>query len=318
MVCLTPGAAAQNNSDELPGKVVPSAQEIAEIKKKAQPLLINVVPCTSPPSVPYARQPDQPVAKLETKAGTVQWGNLFASNETSALVNLTPVKSDEDELGEVAPKYLCMFVWKSDRWMFRQFLGNAYNLSVHHRRDWPAAFLQGSRKTGRYEGDHLSWFYDPGSGQLIETKFENWGPFYLVGNYLVLGRGFERLAHDNTHWVHAYKDGKKGQLLAVMHSNDSGRFDIECRDRKSGHMQRWSFDPKDEKGESLTVTVTADPKEEDAEGGTHGDEVPSAQVTGADQTNFFGFLTGLNPALLDDQWMINRRSGRHPGGCSST
>lgn len=303
LIGLTPGAAAQNQSDEPPGEAVPSAQEVAEIKKKAQALLRNVVPRTSPPSVPYARQPDQPTAKLETDAGTVLWGNLFTTDETTALVNLAPVKSDENEPDEVAPQYLCVFAWNGNRWSFRQFLGNVYDLSVHHRRDRPAAFLQGSRKTGRYEGDYLSWFYHPKGGQLIETKFEDWGPFYLVGNYLVLGRGFERLAHDDTHWVYAYKDGKKGKLLAVMHWNDSGRFDIKCRDRKSGRMQRWSFAPEDEQGEHLSVTVTDDPKEDEAESGTRDDKAPSAQVTGLDQTEFFGFLTGLNPVLLDDKWM---------------
>ncbi len=291
------------SGDEPPGEVMPSAQEVAEIKNKAQALLRDLAPRSSPPNVPYVRQPDQPTAKLETDAGTVQWGNLFVPDETVALVNLAPSKTDEDEPDEVAPQYLCVFVWKADRWTFRQFLGNVYNLSVHHRRDRPAAFLQGSRKTGRHEGDHLSWFYDPKNGQLIETKFEDWGPFYLVGDYLILGRGFERLAHDDTHWIYSYRGGKKGRQLAVMHENDSGRFDIECPDRKSGRMQRWSFVPEDEKGERLSVTVADDPKEGDAEGGTRDDKAPSAQVTGLDSRDFFGFLTGLNPALLDDKWM---------------
>ncbi len=175
---------------------------------------------------------------METREGTVQWGNLFAPGETAALVNLAPPPKTDDYQNDVEPQYLCVFAWKDRQWIFQQFLGNAYNLTVHHRRDRPAAFLQGSRREGRYDGEYLSWFYDPACRRLVRTNFEDWGPFYLVGSYLILGRGFERLARDDTHWVYSYKDGKKGRLLASLHENDGGHFDIECRDVKSGRMKR--------------------------------------------------------------------------------
>ncbi len=307
LIVLMAGAVAQN-SDEQSGEKPPSPQEIAEIKKKAQTLLRDVVPRSSPPSVPYSRQSDQPFEKMKTGEGTVQWGNLFTPGETAALVNLAPPPKTDDDLNAVEPQYLCMFVWKGNQWSFRQFLGNVYNLTVHHRRDRPAAFLQGSRRTGRYEGDYLSWIYDPSSKQLVQTNFEDWGPFYLVGSYLILGRGFERLAHDQTHWIYSYKDGKKGKLLASLHENDSGRFDVEYRDVKSGRMKRWSFHPEDKKGSRLSVAVENDPKEDGADGEGRDDKAPDAQLieqteNGLSPGDYFGFLTGLNPTLLDDKWM---------------
>lgn len=155
---------------------------------------------------------------------------------------------EPDDYLHLQPGNLCFFAYEGAEWKFRQFLGNVNNLSVHHRQDQPSAFLQGSRQTGRYEGDYLSWRYEPNSGRLILTDFEDWGPFYLAGDYLVLTRGFERLAHDDTHWIYAYKDGKRGQLLATLRENDSRRFEIDCIDAASGRMQAWSFKPEDDKG----------------------------------------------------------------------
>ena len=300
---LTVGARAQDGDDPSGEKSL-SAQDIAGIVQKARALLRDVTPRPGPPSVPFVHRPDQPCQQMELEGGVVQWGNLFTPAETVALVNLAPPpRTEDDGYDDTRPRYLGLFAWEKGQWKFRQFLGNVYDLTVHHRRDRPAAFLQGSRRTGRYEGDCLSWRYDPASGRLIPTHFEDWGPFYLVGNYLILGRGFERLAHDDTHWIYAYKNGGKGKLLAIMHENDSGRFDIECRDAKSGQMECWHFAPEDEEGDRLSVTVETDFKGDKTDGESRDKEVPTAHVTGADTTDFFGFLTGLNPALLDDKWL---------------
>ena len=307
LIGLAAGAAAQNG-DGSPGEKPLSAQEITEIVRKARTLLRDVTPRSGPPSIPYAHPPDQPCQKMEVGEGIVQWGNLFTPGETVALVNpAPPPKTEDDRYDDTRPRYLCLFAWKDGQWTFRQFLGNVYNLTVHHRKDRPAAFLQGSCRTGRYEGDYLSWYYDPARKRLVPTNFEDWGPFYLVGNYLVLGRGFERLHHDNTHSIYAYKNGRKGELIADLHENDRGNFDFECRNPKSGQREVWYFNPEDEEGDRLSVAMENGPRKNGAHAGDRRNAEFTVQLTqtgdGWSPTDFFCFLSGLDPALLDDKWL---------------
>ena len=112
--------------------------------------------------------------------------------------------------------------------------------------------MRGRTATGRYSGDCLSWSYDPAKQQLVRTHFEDWGPFYLAGDYLVLTRGGEHTAHSTTHWVYAYKAGRKGRFLACLHEHDSGTIDVTFRDPASGHMTNWLFQAVEQEGSTYS------------------------------------------------------------------
>jgi hypothetical protein len=194
---------------------------------------------------------------MENAGGLIYWGNLFAPREVVALVDLAPEKPkgdpDEEKFFEFERetwiRHLSLCAWEKDHWVYRQYLDNAKDLEFHDRKDKPTHFVQASRKTGRYEGDHLSWYYDPKTRKLVRTNFEDWGPFYLIGSYLCTLRGFERRAMDETVWVYPYKEGKKGQLLGIYYS-DSGtgeirNFAVTFYDRKTARYWTYSFSTKE-------------------------------------------------------------------------
>ena len=296
-----PALAAPQEDDQEAQPPTPSPAEIVTIQAKCLTLLGNVQPPAGLPTVPYMHQPDQACKTMELAGGAIRWGNLFTPGETVALVNLAPPErlASEDLSGH-PPKFLCWYVWQGGHWSFRQFLGNVYDLEVHHRRDRPAAFLQGSRATGRYSGDCLSWSYDPAKQRLVRTNFEDWGPFYLAGDYLVLTRGGERTAHNTTYWVHAYAAGKKGKLLACLHEHDSGTFDVTFRDAATGRLTNWLFQSLDQEGGHLSVTVGKPPKDVGQDFAEARSRARTAELTEGSQSaeQYFGLLTGINPAVL--------------------
>ncbi|MEO6847926.1 MAG: hypothetical protein ABI254_11760 [Chthoniobacterales bacterium] len=298
-----------------------SAKQIEKIEMKSLSLLRDVMPASSP--MGFLHKQSRPLKIMKTPEGTVWWGNLFTKEEIVALVNLAP--AHEEEPGEHLPRYLSFFAWQKGKWVFRQFLGNVYNLGLNYRNDVPSSFLQGSRRIGRNTGDHLSWYYDVKTGRLIRTHFENWGPFRLAGNYLCLTRGFEAHLHDATIWIYEYKDGRKGEFLARFHSRDDGSSDVVFRDHKSHKMVGWYFNGSYkngnyENGNPISVNVREikdidnlvgakirvgdDYDDEESrqimrgemvvEGVDYAESIPSAE--------FFEILTGLNPGLLDTEW----------------
>lgn len=232
---------------------------------------------------------------MEIDGGRVLWGALFTANEVTALTNL--VREPATDSSDVPPQYLCLFAWKDHRWVFRQFLGNAYGLEIHYRKDYPSIFLQATYKTGRYEGEFFSWSYDEKKERLVPTDFEDWGPFYLAGNYLCLLRGYERRAHDISHWIYAYRDGHKGALLATVHEVDTGPFEVNFLDQIRGKRVAWSFTPHDHESGSISVSVgnesdTAEPPRQ-GEIACEGD---------CSVGYFFELLTGLSANILNDKW----------------
>jgi hypothetical protein len=233
---------------------------------------------------------------MKTEKGNVLWGTLFNADEVTALTNLAPESGSGPY--DFPPQYLCLFIWKGHQWILQQFLGNAYGLELHYRKDHPSVFLQATRQTGRYDGDYLSWYYDDKTSRLVRTNFEDWGPFYLVGNYLCLTNGYERLAHDESHWIYAYKEGRKGALLASVNERDTGPFEIAFQDHKSGEMVTWSFNPHEDNGGPMSVCIAT---KVDPSGALNQGEIT---VTGEYSTGYFlDLLTGLNPKLLDDEWL---------------
>lgn len=233
---------------------------------------------------------------MKTDKGKVLWGTLFKANEVAALTDMAPEPAAEPY--DYPPQYCCLFVWKDHRWMFRQFLGNAYGLELHYRKDHPSVFLQATRQTGRYDGDYFSWYYDEKTGQLVPTHFEDWGPFYLVGNYLCLTNGYERLAHEDGHSIYAYRDGRKGALLASVDEKDTGPFEIDGTDQKTGEMVTWSFNPRDD--DSGIISVCAQTKADPSGASTQG-EIKCAG--GCDAGYFLELLTGLSAKVLDEEWV---------------
>ncbi len=311
-----PASAAPQEEDQEVQPPAPSPTEIVTIQAKCLALLGNVQPAVGLSMVPYVHKPDQPCKTMELAGGTIRWGNLFAPGETVALVNLAPSeKLNPEDPFEHPPQFLCWYVWQGDHWSFRQFLGNVYELEVHHRQDHPSTFLQGWRSTGRYSGDCLSWSYDAAKRQLVRTHFEGWGPFYLAGDYLVLTRGGEHTAHNTTHWVHAYRDGKKGRFLACLHEHDSGTFDVTFRDPASGQMTNWLFQSLDQEGSRLSVSVGEPPADVGRDFAEAKSRARTAELTGDSQSaeQYFGLLTGINPAVLKGwadrlpRWQVPRQ-----------
>jgi hypothetical protein len=241
---------------------------------------------------------------MQTADGEVRWGNFLRAGEVSALVTVRQpgVESEFDPLRHD----LCYFAWRKDHWEFRQYLGNASDLEIHYRKDHPAVFLQGSFRAGRYEGEFVSWFLDEKTGKLVPTDFEDWGPFSLKGNFLVGERGFERLAHDGTFWIHSYKDGRKGPLLARFHGDDRGGFDVSFPDSKTGRWVSWIFRQDCENESRMEVSVAEDKtKDTDDEAMLEeGQPAKRAEIRGeVDSAQVFEKLTGLDPALLDTGWL---------------
>ena len=270
-----------------------SAQDISWIADTSLILLRDIDPSYPGRIAIFQHRVSQ--RKMETDKGTVLWGNLFSGSEIFALTNLAPQPAGPFDY---PPQYLCLFVWKNHKWTFRQFLGNAYGLELHYRKDHPSAFLQATRQTGRYDGDYLSWYYDETTGQLVRTHFEDWGPFYLVGNYLCLTNGYERTSHEEMHSIYAYKDGKKGALLASVDERDTGPFEIDGTDQKTGETVTWSFNPRDDNSGIISVRALT---KADPSGDSNKGEIKCA---GEFDTGYFlELLTGLSSELLNEEWV---------------
>lgn len=260
--------------------------------------------------------------KMKTMAidgGLIYWGNLFDPKEVVAVVNLAPEKPQGDEtetasfFRECWPTYLSLCAWEKNHWVYRQYVDNANSLSFHDRKDTPNHFVQASRKTGRYEGDFLSWYYDPKTNTLVQTHYESWGPFFLVGNYLCTTRGFQRRAMEETVWVYPYKRGKKGDLLAIYDSDigtgELKNFSITFRDHDTKKLSTYSFDPQEEEPPYLNYTVNAvegEPKAKGASPDPGGHDSAVMKLVGKDggedasiDTYCFERLTGLSSALVE-------------------
>jgi hypothetical protein len=284
----------------------PTAEQLKAIQEKSLSLLRDISPA------------DSSVKTMKTMAvdsGTIYWGSLFDPNEVVALVNLAPEKpgtgdAEADNMWrECWPCYLSLCAWEKGHWVYRQYLDNAHSLVCHERKDSPKHFVQASRKTGRYEGDFLSWYYDPKTKNLVRTNYESWGPFFLLGDYLCTTRGFERRAMDFTVWIYPYKEGKKGDLLAIygsdIGSGELKNFSITFRDHQTEKLWTYSFHREGDEAPYLNYTVDA------VEGDLYGKvESPdprahySAQMklSGEDDpidSFCFERLTGLSYALVD-------------------
>jgi hypothetical protein len=236
----------------------PTADQRKAIQEKSLSLLRDLAPASSS---------DRTMKTMAIDGGQIYWGNLFDQKEVVALVNLAPEKpqtGDEETASmwrECWPCYLSLCSWERDHWVYRKYLDNAHSLVFHDRNDSPRHFVQASRKTGRYEGDFLSWYYDPKTKTLVRTNYETWGPFFLVGNYLCTTRGFERRAMEDTVWVYPYKQGKKGDLLAIYDSDvgtgELKHFSITFRNRQTKKLWTYSFNPQEVEPPYLNYTVDA-------------------------------------------------------------
>ncbi len=303
MLCLMVSALHSRAEEDVTQYAPPSKAEILRITKKSAQLLQAVVAASGGL---FAKM-DRPLKILQMADGTVRWGNLFGQAEILALTNLAPPIPSQNDWDN-PPQYLCLFAWVKGRWVFRQFLGNAYDLEIHQHQG--TYFLQGNFREGRYGGEHVSWIYDPGTKKLVRTHFEDWGPFYIAGDYLVCTRGFERLAHDVSHTVYRYKDRQKGEFVARMHENDSGRFDITLRNPHSGKLETWIFINTDEAPSHHCVSVaeTAEKDAKMAEPDPQSDSLQTAQWEEKDDGpsadgGYFQLLTGLNEKVLSDEWL---------------
>jgi len=289
----------------------PPQEALGAIREKSLKLLCDIVPVSTS---------GRALKTVESAGGLIYWGNLFDPREVVALVDLSPEKPAGDLEGGVFNDYdyeqtwvrhLSFCAWEKDHWVFRQYLDNARSLEFHDRKDKPNHFVQASRKTGRNEGDHLSWYYDPKIKKLVPTNFEDWGPFYLIGNYLCTLRGFERRAMDETVWVYPYKNGKKGSLLAIYYS-DIGRgelrnFTITFRDAKTDKLWSYSFSPQEEEQPYLHYTVDAvegvqdEPYDKAKTRLHHSAEIEVSDQDGSIDQVCFERLTGLSRAVLDHE-----------------
>lgn len=293
------------NEPEAAATQAPQAHAV--IREKSLGLLRDIVPVSSS---------EREKKTAESAGGSVIWGNLFDPHEVVALVNLAAeeprVDADADPDAYIDRdtwvRHLSLCAWENDHWIFRQYLDNARSPEFHTRKDKPSHFVQASRWTGRHEGDHLSWYYDPATRKLVRTHFETWGPFYLVGDYLCTERGIERRAIDVTTWVYPYKDGKKGDLLAISDS-DAGRgelrtFAITFRDRKTGKYWTYAFEPKESEPPYLHYTVDAVEGKENNRYDQEGKlvhrraEMELSEEQGSIDEYFFERLTGLSRAVL--------------------
>ncbi len=300
-LALLPGRALAQDDGQ--SDAPPSAAEIVRIKAKSAQLLEAVAPA---PKGLFAKA-DRPMKTLEMAGGTVHWGNLFGAKEMLALTNLAPLRPAEEHW-DYPPQYLCLFAWVKGHWVFRQFLGNAYDLEFHEHQG--TYFLQGDYREGRYEGEYLSWVYDLKARKLVETHFEDWGPFYLAGDYLVCTDGFQRLAHDWSHAVYRYENHRKGSFVARVNENDSGRFDITFHNSASGKMETWFFFPDSEQQAPVSVTVCEGGKDDGSLTSKFGAGAPIGwagwslkEGSKLSSDGFFQLLTGLSANILGDEWL---------------
>jgi len=288
----------------------PTQEALGKIREKSLSLLRDIVPASTS---------GRGLKTVEGVGGIIYWGNLFDPGEVVALVNLAPENPEQDAEQEGASQketwiyHLSFCAWEKDHWVFRQYLDNARKLEFHDRKDKPNHFVQASRMTGRYAGVYLSWYYDSKTKKLVPTGFENWGPFYLVGNYLCTLRGMERRAMDETVWVYHYKYGKKGNLQAEIDYPNIGKdgvlrdFIITFRDDKAEKYWTYSFSPKEEEEPFLHYYVEAveGPPDEPYEKTKNRVHYSAEMEVGKDDnsTDEFCFeqLTGVSRAVLNHQ-----------------
>jgi len=236
----------------------PTADQLKVIREKSLSLLQDLRPASSS---------GRSMKTMALNGALIYWGNLFDPKEVVALVNLAPAMPPgyNDESASVFrdcwPSYLSLCAWEKDHWVYRQYLDNANSLIFHDRKDSPNHFVQASRKTGRDEGDCLSWYYDPKTKTLVRTNYESWGPFFLIGNYLCTTRGFEHYAREETVWVYPYKEGKMGDLIAINDSDigngELRNFSITFRDHQTRKLWTYSFHSEGEESPSQSWTVDA-------------------------------------------------------------
>lgn len=302
--------------------VMPKPEVLKVIREKSLKLLRDIVPSSTS---------GKALKTVDSAEGLVYWGNLFDPHEVVALVDLPPEKPEDSE-GSVFERFdyeqtwfrhLSFCAWEKDHWVYRQYLDNARDLEFLDRKDKPHHFVQASRKTGRYDGDHLSWFYDEKRKKLVRTNFEDWGPFYLIGNYLCTIRGFERRAMDETVWVYPYAEGKKGRLLAVYYSDiGSGElrnFSITFHDLKTGKFWTYSFSPMEAEPPYLHYSIDAvegvwNEPEKNAKPRIHSNaEMEVSEKDGSIDEYCFERLTGLSRAVLGHvNWRGSERMDKLP------
>jgi len=255
---------------------------------------------------PYQTSGISPWTELTLQKGQIRWGHFFRADEISALVSVKGKDRFDEFFEETRPEYVSYFFLKNGKWVFRQFLGNARGIEIHYRKDRPSVFLQGWFKTGRYEGEHVSWYFDKKAGRLEPTGFEDTGPFYLKGDYLVCQTGFQRLAHDWTNTIYEYRDGKKGRLLVDYAGSDSGAFRFSYRDKQSGKWVQWNFFEDQVGGELTKVRYVEYPEKKDGSGPDYSSEEKSCEgviMESISEESVFDYLTGLDHSLLEEGWV---------------
>jgi hypothetical protein len=300
LVLVTSGIVHAQDGDEEGQRAAkaPTAEEVKGIVARAEGMLSAIRP-----SLEDVGRERGEWKVMQNADGEVRWGNFLRAGEVSALVTVR--QSGEESYLEPLRHDLCYFAWREGHWEFRQYLGNASDLEMHYRKDHPAVFLQGSFHTAPHEGEFVSWFLNEKTGKLVPTDFEGWGPFSLKGNFLVGERGFERLSHDGTYWIHSYKDGRKGPLLARFHEDDMGDFDVTFPEPKTGQWVSWIFRQDRENESRMEVSVAEDKaKGMDGEASLEeGQLAKRAEIRSVvDSRQVFEKLTGLDPALLESGW----------------
>lgn len=301
LVLSLASARTQEDTDAPRGAGEPTAEAVLGIVDRAQELLRGIEPASKNSST------REEWKVMDLPGGTVRWGNFVRPDRISALVNVTQA-GEESDLDPLRHD-LCYFEWEDDRWNFRQYLGNASDLSVNYRDDHPSVFLRGSFRTGRYDGEYVSWFFNEKSGRFARTGFETWGPFYLVGNHLVTERGFERLGHDSTWWIYEYRDGRKGALVCRFHLTDEGDFDVTCRDAATGDWRSWIFSASSDDPSRMDVSLVTDLTRGEAGEPEADPDRPRSQGSidsSADSDQVFALLSGLPSSILEERWDADR------------
>jgi hypothetical protein len=275
----------------------PTSEQLKSIQEQTLRLLRDIRPASSA---------GRKLKTMGINGGLVYWGNLFDPEEVVALVDLAPEKPVGDDWPPTNswgawPCYLSLCVWEKNHWAYRQYLDNANSLSFHDRLDKPHHFVQASRKTGRYEGDYLSWYYDPATKTLVRTHYETWGPIFLSGDYLCTTNGFERRSMNESEQIYSYRQGRKGRLLA-SYDEDTERpdFSIAFRDQQTGNFWTYSFHGDDDELTFGVDAVAGAPSEKIENPDTRTHYAAEVKLTKGGQFPSFCFerLTGLSPALV--------------------
>ncbi len=138
--------------------------ELTEVKRRSLALMAHVTPQS---------KNTLSLSVLELAEGIARWGTLFNNNEVVALVNLTP--KPKSDLYDYPPSHLSFLIWDQSQWQFRQYLGNADHVEVHHRKATPTHIVTGSSQVGRYAAVYSSWEYSPMTKNLDSTNWADNG-----------------------------------------------------------------------------------------------------------------------------------------------